>query len=139
MSTYIGLIRKDPDSDFGVDFPDFPGCISAGSTLDEARAMAAEALNAHVAWMREEGDKLPAPSTLEQIMVDSENQSAVAFLVTVSDVKTRAVRVNLTFQEDVLKRIDAAAQSSALSRSAFLTQAALRWIMGSSKQTQEAG
>ena len=25
MRTYIALLRKDPDSDFGVDFPDFPG------------------------------------------------------------------------------------------------------------------
>jgi len=25
MTSYIGLIRKDTDSDFGVDFPDFPG------------------------------------------------------------------------------------------------------------------
>ena len=44
MTVYIALLRKDPDSDFGVDFPDFPGCITVGSTLEEARAMAAEVL-----------------------------------------------------------------------------------------------
>jgi predicted RNase H-like HicB family nuclease len=42
MPGYIALIRKDADSDFGVDFPDFPGCVSAGATLDEARRMAQE-------------------------------------------------------------------------------------------------
>jgi len=36
MTAYIALIHKDQDSDFGVSFPDFPGCYSAGSTLDEA-------------------------------------------------------------------------------------------------------
>jgi predicted RNase H-like HicB family nuclease len=40
LTTYIALLRKDPDSDFSVDFPDFPGCITAGSTLEETRLMA---------------------------------------------------------------------------------------------------
>jgi len=42
---YIAIIHKDPDSDFGVSFPDFPGCITAGRTLDEAKEMAREALS----------------------------------------------------------------------------------------------
>jgi predicted RNase H-like HicB family nuclease len=29
MRYYIALIHKDPDSDFGVSFPDLPGCITA--------------------------------------------------------------------------------------------------------------
>ena len=40
---YIAIIHKDPDSDFGVSFPDFPGCITAGRSLDEAKDMALEA------------------------------------------------------------------------------------------------
>jgi len=43
MRHYIALIHKDADSDYGVSFPDLPGVITAGSDLDEARAMAAEA------------------------------------------------------------------------------------------------
>ena len=34
---YIALIHKDARSDYGVSFPDFPGCITAGKTLDEAK------------------------------------------------------------------------------------------------------
>jgi predicted RNase H-like HicB family nuclease len=41
MRQYIALIHKDADGDFGVSFPDLPGCVSAGSTLDEARELAA--------------------------------------------------------------------------------------------------
>ena len=44
---YIGLIHKDTDSDYGVSFPDFPGVITAGATLDDARALAEEALSFH--------------------------------------------------------------------------------------------
>ena len=35
--TYIGLVHKDAGSDYGVSFPDRPGCVTAGATLEEAR------------------------------------------------------------------------------------------------------
>jgi predicted RNase H-like HicB family nuclease len=54
MTSYIAYLRKDADSDYGVEFPDLPGSFSAGSTLEEARAMASEALAGHVAVLQEE-------------------------------------------------------------------------------------
>ena len=39
---YIAYLHKDRDSDFGVSFPDFPGCVTAGKTLDEAHRVQAE-------------------------------------------------------------------------------------------------
>ena len=33
MGNYIGLIHKEADSDYGVSFPDFPGAVTAGTTL----------------------------------------------------------------------------------------------------------
>jgi predicted RNase H-like HicB family nuclease len=50
---YIAIIHIEPDADFGVSFPDFPGCITAGRTLDEAKDRAAEALTGHIEVMRE--------------------------------------------------------------------------------------
>ena len=120
MTSYFGLIRKDTDSDFGVDFPDFPGCISAGTTLDEARRMAQEALELHVGGMIEDGEALPVGSSLETIMADPENADAVAFVVTVPDAADRTVRVNITLPERLLRRIDERAKD----RSAFLARAA---------------
>lgn len=126
MTDYIALLRKDPDSDFGVEFPDFPGCISAGQTLDEARAMASEALAGHVEILLEDGETLPRPSTLEEVMQDPENREAVAFLVSVQDAPSKVVRVNITMNSATLARIDQAAHGAGLSRSAFLVQSALR-------------
>ena len=85
MATYIALLRKDPDSDFGVDFPDFPGCITAGSTLEETRAMAAEALELHIEGMLEENLPIPEPSRLDVVMNDPENAEAIPFPVSVPD------------------------------------------------------
>lgn len=81
MFEYIGLIRKDAESDFGVDFPDFPGCITAGSTVDEARTMAQEALQGHIGLMKEDGLEIPAPSSLELVMSNPDNQDAVVIRV----------------------------------------------------------
>ena len=44
MLHYTALIHKDADSCYGVSFPDVPGVIMAGDTLDEAIAQAAEVL-----------------------------------------------------------------------------------------------
>src|ERR1700733_3296223 len=104
MADYIALIHKEDDSDYGVSFPDFPGCVSAGSSLDEARRMGAEALAFHVEGMIEDGDPLPEPSTLDAVMRDPDNRDGVAILVPV-DVKCRSVRVNVTLPEDALRAI----------------------------------
>src|SRR3954451_22368022 len=120
MTEYIGLIRKEPESDFGVDFPDFPGCITAGRTLDEARRMAAEALALHVEGMAEDGAELPEPSNLEAVMADAENRDAVAFLIELPRQAARAVRVNVTLPEDLLREIDRVSTN----RSRFLAEAA---------------
>jgi predicted RNase H-like HicB family nuclease len=126
MRQYIALIYKDPDSDYGVSFPDFPGCVSAGGTLDEARRMAEEALALHVDGMVEDGEPVPEPSTLEAVMADRENRDGVAILVGLGTESSKVVRVNVTIPEDVLARIDRYAESQGFTRSGFLTAAAKR-------------
>lgn len=125
MANYIAIVHKEPESDFGVSFPDFPGCITAGKTVDEAKDLAQEALAFHIQGMLEDGESLPEPSKLEQIMAEPADVDAVAFLVvSVPDVKTKTVRVNITVPEMTLKQIDAAAKKRGMSRSSFLVRVA---------------
>jgi predicted RNase H-like HicB family nuclease len=124
MANYIGLIHKDADSDYGVSFPDFPGCVSASATLDEARAGAEEALALHIEGMIEDGDSIPEPSSLEAVMAAPENRDGVAILVRTPDADRRSIRVNVTFPEDVLRQIDLFAQDTGYTRSGFLARAA---------------
>ena len=81
MRYYIALLHKEPKSDYGVSFPDLPGCITAGRTLDEARAMAIEALALHLQGMTEDGSVIPEPSSLEAVMADPDNHDGVATLI----------------------------------------------------------
>ena len=81
MRQFIALIHKDVQSEFGVSFPDLPGCVTAGATLDEARDMAAEALALHLEGMVEDGAAIPEPSSLEAVMADPTHRDGVAILV----------------------------------------------------------
>jgi predicted RNase H-like HicB family nuclease len=126
MAHYIGLIHKDADSDFGVSFPDFPGVVTAGTDLDDARAMAEEALAFHVEGLVADGDAIPEPSSLEAVMADPDNRDGVAILVAVKTDTKKTVRVNVTLPEDVLADIDRYAEAHGFTRSGFLAQAAKR-------------
>ena len=126
MAAYIGILRKDPDSDYGVDFPDFPGCTTAGATLEETRVSAAEALEFHIEGMLEDGEEIPAPSSLDEVMVHRSHRDGVAFLVEVEDSKPKYIRVNVTFKQAVLSRIDEYAADRRMTRAGFLEKAALR-------------
>ena len=125
MANYIAIVHKDTKSDFGVSFPDFHGCITAGKNIDEAKDMAQEALTLHIQGMLEDGGQLPSPSRLEEIMNDPDYANAIAYLVvSVPDAKPRTVRVNVSVPEMTLKQIDAAAKKQGMSRSSFLVHAA---------------
>ena len=124
MRQYIALIHKDADSDFGVSFPDLPGCVTAGATLDEARDMAAEALALHLEGLAEDGTAIPEPSSLETIMTEAQNRDGVAILVAAPQQAIKAVRINVTLPEDILANVDAFAAANGFSRSGFLAYAA---------------
>jgi len=130
MRQYIALIHKDADSDYGVSFPDLPGVISAGSTLDEAREMAAEALALHLEGMAEDGEAIPEPSSLEEIMAIRENKDGVAVLIPAPATAARSVRINVTLPSDVLNQIDEYAEREGFTRSGFLARAAKKAMGG---------
>ena len=123
MPSYIAIIHKDPESSFGVSFPDFPGCITAGDTLDEAFRQAHEVLPFHIRGMIEDGEAIPSPSTLEQVTADPDNAGGVPTIVNVQ-IPGKAVRVNVTFDEGLLAAIDAFAKAHGLTRSGFLAEVA---------------
>lgn len=135
MANYIAIVHKEAKTDFGVSFPDFPGCVTAGQTVDEAKDLAQEALALHIKGVIEDGDQLPAPSKLEDIMADADGADAVAYLVvTIPDTKHRTVRVNITVPEMTLKQIDAAAKKRGMSRSSFLVHLAQNAIQSNHSQ-----
>lgn len=124
------LISKEPGSDYGVMVPDLPGCITAGTTVDEALAFAREAIELHLEGMVAEGMPLPKPSRLESLLRKKTPPEAAWALVTVdfSPPKQRVRRVNVTIPELVLDAIDLHARTIGETRSGTIVKAAMKMI-----------
>ena len=128
MSEYIALIHKDSNSGFGASFPDLPGCISVADTLEVLRPMIEEALGFHIEGMIEDGEAVPEPSALDDILKAEGYLDAVAVMVVkATETEGVTVRVNITLPEKTLAQIDRKAAAKGMSRSRFLVQAAERW------------
>ena len=66
--SYIGAVHGRAGN-FGILFPDFPGCVSSGETVEAALRNGREALQFHIEGMDEDGDLIPEPAhhTLESV------------------------------------------------------------------------
>ena len=66
---YVSFVHRD-DAGYGVSFPDFPGCVSTGDTIDDAVRQGGEALAFHVEGLRGDGEPIPAPRSIDVIKAD---------------------------------------------------------------------
>jgi len=126
MARVVMLIHEE-DGTYGASFPDFPGATTVAGDLDTLYRKAAEVLAFHVGGMAEDGDDIPTPRTLDALRRDpafrADSEGALVGLVE-ADLPGKAVRVNVTIEEGLLRRIDQAAQATGESRSGFLARAA---------------
>ncbi len=67
--TYIFPAVFDPCEEGGycITFPDLPGCITEGDTLEEAYKMAKEAATLHLWGLEDDGDQIPEPTAPHKI------------------------------------------------------------------------
>lgn len=131
MDRYIALVHRAPKKGgYGIMFPDFPGCVSAADTFDGVIAAGAEALAAHVDLMRADRDPIPAPRDLDDIRAAGEDwiewEGAVVTTIPLVKVRGKAVRINITLDEGLVREIDAASDN----RSGFLAAAAMGRLAG---------
>lgn len=130
MPGYITLVHQEGDSAFGVSFPDFPGCITAGESLQGALDEAADVLAAHIAFMQREGDAIPPPSGIDAVRKSEDLTGAVVAVVTpASRPRGKSVRLNISLDEYLLADVDRFAAQQGLSRSAFIADATRRAML----------
>jgi predicted RNase H-like HicB family nuclease len=95
MAHYIALIHKDPDTGYGVSFPDIPGVITGGDTIDEAMRNAPEVLTfAAEDWREQTGSPFPKPRSIDELRRDEAFQrdaaDAVVAAIPLSSTKAQA-------------------------------------------------
>ena len=130
---YVSFIHRD-DAGYGVSFPDFPGCISVGDTVDDAVRRGGEALAFHVEGLRDDGEPIPAPRSIDAIKADPDlaewRRDADFVLIPLLLDRGSSRRVNVSFDCGLLEAIDDEARQRRMTRSAFLATAARHEIQG---------
>jgi predicted RNase H-like HicB family nuclease len=59
---YAVVIEK-AQANYSAYVPDLPGCIATGETIAEVQRLIREAIELHIAGMREDGLPVPPPSS----------------------------------------------------------------------------
>jgi predicted RNase H-like HicB family nuclease len=144
MAHYIAVLVPERSGGWTVLFPDLPGCASQGETLDEAIAMAADALAGHLAVARDCDDAIPMPRSADDIRSDrewcSENNvkwdKAMIVPVVVRPPLGRPERVTISMDSNILREIDAYAEKRDLTRSAVLSAGA-ELLLGQGRPSEE--
>lgn len=108
---------------FGVVFPDLPGCVAMGYTVQDALVNAEDALRDYILDVEEDGEVLPGPSPFQSIDVPKGSQLVSIPLIRISG---RKVRANLTLDEGVAAFIDSEARRRKMTRTAYITWMARR-------------
>jgi antitoxin HicB len=60
--TYKLHLHKETEGGFMVNVPALPGCITQGDTIDDAIAMAKEAIELYIEELKERGEEIPDDS-----------------------------------------------------------------------------
>lgn len=121
----------------GVSWPDFPGLVTGGATMEEAARKADEALSFHIAGMIEDNEMIPTPRSQKELWKDPEFRESMkdgVLLLTRFELPKRAIRINISMDESLISAIDRAASTFGESRSHFLAEAA-KLRLGNGNQT----
>ncbi|MCX6164542.1 MAG: type II toxin-antitoxin system HicB family antitoxin [Ignavibacteriae bacterium] len=60
---YTVIIEKG-EKNYSAYIPDLPGCVSTGDTIEEIKKNILDAVEFHIQGMKEDGEPIPEPTTL---------------------------------------------------------------------------
>ena len=123
MQTYYALVQKEPDSAFGITFPDLPGCFSAADDEDQVFAAAQTAL----ALYAKDEMELPQARSLAEFRAAAATEienGAYVIAVPLITIRRKS-RYNLMLPEDVVESVDKTAGVVGISRSEYVSEAIL--------------
>ena len=122
MVRYPALIDGEKGN-YGVTFPDLPGIVAMGKTIDEAMVNAEEALRDYVIEAEKDGEAVTPPSALEWV-----EPLAGQTLISVPLIRLsgRSVRTHMTLDEGVAAFIDGEARRRGMTRTAYVEWMVLR-------------
>ncbi len=73
---YVSFFHRD-NARYSVGFPDLPGCVSVGDSVDDAVRHGSEALAFHVEGLVDDGEPIPPPRSIDDIKADPDARAPV--------------------------------------------------------------
>jgi predicted RNase H-like HicB family nuclease len=120
---YPAVLERGPKGTFGAWFPDFPGCVAAGKSQEEAIEKAEHALAQAVDGLAEHDRALPVATPIERIALPRGCDFVAYFIVGV-DPPDPSERVNVYLPKSLIGQVDRRAADLGMSRSSFFGLAA---------------
>ena len=115
---YPAVLERGDSKTFAVWLPDFPDCVAAGTSPEEAIEKAQHLVAKAIYTLAEGEVPPPAPSPFERIALPK-NCDFVAFFAVTVDGPDPSERVNVYLPRSLLAQADARAQQLGMSRSSF--------------------
>lgn len=116
MSRYPAFVDGEAGT-YGVTFPDLPGIVAMGDTMDDALVNAEQALRDYVTETERDGAQVAAASPMEKVPPPKGSTLVAIPLIRLSG---RTVRANLTLDEGVVAFMDSEARRRHMTRKAYV-------------------
>lgn len=115
---YPAVLEWGAKNTFAVWFPDFPDCVTAARSQEQAIERAEIALAQAVDGLSERNRPLPDSSPVENISIPKGSRF-LAFIMMGVEPPNPAERVNIYLPKNLLARADSRAEELGMSRSSF--------------------
>lgn len=139
MQYPIAIEWGDEKTATGIVFPDIPGAITAGDTIEQAYEMAVEVAHIQLEELANAGEPIPVPLSIAEHRQNPDYEGWGWGLVDidVTPYLGKTEKVNVTLPGHVIRRIDDYVTVHGIkSRSAFLTSAAIEKLTHASQHSQ---
>ena len=124
---YPAVLEKAAKKTFAVWLPDFPDCVAAGTSQEQAIEKAQDRLGQFVESMAEQDIELPPATELDAI---PKPKDFLAFVMVKVEPPNPSERVNVYLPKNLIARADKRAADLGMSRSSFFGFA-LNVVLGS--------
>lgn len=122
MLRYPALIDGENGA-YGVSFPDLPGVVAMGGTVDQALVNAEDALRDYAIETERDGQARIAPSAIEDVTPPTGSTLVSVPLIRLSG---RSIRANMMLDEGVIAFIDGEAKRRGMTRTSYVEWMARR-------------
>lgn len=122
MLRYPALIDGENGA-YGVSFPDLPGVVAMGETMDQALVNAEDALRDYAIETEKDGQARVSPSAVEDVAPPTGSTLVSIPLIHLSG---RSIRANMMLDEGVIAFIDGEAKRRGMTRTSYVEWMARR-------------